>query len=150
MDDAVATAVRKEHALLIGRNAARRLKMTIGLSEGALTEAEIVGVDAAGRVPRTERVSAALVSAAVEPAVASIIATVREMLSDIPASLAEEVVRGKIRLSGGGALLPGLAYRLEAEADVAAMVVEDPLRCVIRGAAQILELGAAGARPTAG
>jgi rod shape-determining protein MreB and related proteins len=49
------------------------------------------------------------------------------------------VVRGKIRLSGGGALLPGLAYRIEATADIAAMVVDDPLRCVIRGAARILE-----------
>jgi rod shape-determining protein MreB len=150
MDDAVAAAVRKEHALLIGRNAARSLKMTLGLGDGALTEAEIVGVDAAGRIPRTERVSAALVSAAVEPAVASIIATVQEILSDIPPNLVEEVVRGKIRLSGGGALLPGLAYRVEAEADVAAMVVQDPLRCVIRGAAQILELGTARARSTAG
>jgi len=51
------------------------------------------------------------------------------------------VVRGKIRLSGGGALLPGLAFRIETVADVAVMVVDDPLRCVIRGAARILELG---------
>lgn len=146
MDDAVARAVKKEHGLLIGRNAARNLKMTLGLADGALTEAETVGVDAAGRIPRTERISAGLVAAAIEPTVASIVATVREMLSDIPPNLAEEVVRSKIRLSGGGALLPGLAYRVEAAADIATVVVEDPLRCVIRGAAQILELGTAGAR----
>ena len=150
MDDAVARAVKREHGLLIGRNAARNLKMTLGLGEGALTEAETVGIDAAGRTPRTERVSGRLVSAAIEPSVASIAAAVREMLSDIPPNLAEEVVRTKIRLSGGGALLPGLAYRIEAEADIATMVVDDPLRCVIRGAAQILEFGAAGARSAAG
>jgi rod shape-determining protein MreB len=63
------------------------------------------------------------------------------MLADIPPNLAEEVVRGKIRLAGGGALLPGLAYRIEAVADIAVVVVDDPLRCVIRGAAQILENG---------
>jgi rod shape-determining protein MreB and related proteins len=147
MDDAVARAVKREHGLLIGRNAARNLKMTLGLADGALTEAETVGIDAAGRTPRTERVSGQLISAAIEPAVASITASVREMLSDIPPNLAEEVVRSKIRLSGGGALLPGLAYRIEAEADIATMVVDDPLRCVIRGAAQILEFGTAGARP---
>jgi rod shape-determining protein MreB and related proteins len=147
MDDAVARVVKREHGLLIGRNAARNLKMTLGLGDSALTEAETVGIDAAGRTPRTERVSGQLISAAIEPAVASITASVREMLSDIPPNLAEEVVRSKIRLSGGGALLPGLAYRIEAEADVATMVVDDPLRCVIRGAAQILEFGTAGARP---
>ena len=38
-----------------------------------------------------------------------IVASVQEMLSDIPPNLAEDVVRGKIRLAGGGALLPGLA-----------------------------------------
>jgi rod shape-determining protein MreB and related proteins len=150
MDDAVARAVKREHGLLIGRNAARNLKVTLGLGDGALTEAETVGIDAAGRTPRTERVSGQLISAAIEPAVASITASVREMLSDIPPNLAEEVVRSKIRLSGGGALLPGLAYRIEAEADIATMVVDDPLRCVIRGAAQILEFGAAGARSSAG
>ncbi len=150
MDDAVARAVKREHGLLIGRNAARNLKMTLGLGDGALTESETVGIDAAGRTPRTERVAAQLVSAAIEPTVASITATVREMLSDIPPNLAEEVVRSKIRLSGGGALLPGLAYRIEAEADIATMVVDDPLRCVIRGVAQILEFGTAGARSSAG
>jgi actin-like ATPase involved in cell morphogenesis len=51
------------------------------------------------------------------------------------------VVRGRIRLAGGGALLPGLVARIESSADIGALVVEDPLRCVIRGAAEILERG---------
>jgi rod shape-determining protein MreB and related proteins len=144
MDDAVARAVKTEYDLLIGRNAARNLKMTLGLADGTLTEAETVGIDAAARTPRTQRVSARLVADAIEPIVGSITTTVREMLSDIPPNLAEEVVRSKIRLSGGGALLPGLAYRLEASADIATVVVDDPLRCVIRGAAQILEQGSNG------
>ncbi|MFZ0045697.1 MAG: rod shape-determining protein [Streptosporangiaceae bacterium] len=142
MDEAIVRAVKLEHGLLIGRNAARNLKMTLGLADGSIVEAETVGVDAARRVPRVEHISARLVAAAVEPAAAAITSAVEEMLSDIPPNLAEEVVRGKIRLAGGGALLPGLAYRIEAAADIAVMVVDDPLRCVIRGAARILESGA--------
>ncbi len=141
MDDAIIRAVRKEHDLLIGRNAARSLKMTLGLADDLYAEAETVGVDAARRVPRVERVSARLVAAAIEPTAAAITSAVAEMLSNIPPNLAEEVFRGKIRLAGGGALLPGLAYRIEAAADIPVMVVDDPLRCVIRGAAQILEHG---------
>jgi rod shape-determining protein MreB len=143
MDDAIIRAVKTEHSLLIGRNAARSLKMTLGLADDALAEAEaeIVGVDAASRVPRVVRVSARLVAAAIEPTVVAITGAVKELLSDIPPNLAEEVVRGKIRLSGGGALLPGLAYRIEAAADIAVAVVDDPLRCVVRGAALILEQG---------
>ena len=51
------------------------------------------------------------------------------------------MVRGKIRLAGGGALLPGLASRIEAATDIPVLVVDDPLRCVVRGAAEILEHG---------
>jgi len=51
------------------------------------------------------------------------------------------VVRGKIRLAGGGALLPGLADRIEAATGIPVVVVDDPLRCVARGAAEILEHG---------
>jgi rod shape-determining protein MreB len=83
-----------------------------------------------------------MVTAAIEPTVTAITRAVQEMLSDVPPNLAEEVFRGKIRLAGGGALLPGLAYRIESAADVPVVVVDDPLRCVIRGAAQILDHGA--------
>ncbi len=142
MDDAITRAVKTQHSLLIGRNAARNLKMTLGLADDVLAEAEIVGVDVASREPRVVRVSARLVAAAIEPTVVAITSAVKELLSDIPPNLAEEVVRGKIRLSGGGALLPGLAYRIETAADIAVVVVDDPLRCVVRGAALILEQGA--------
>jgi len=141
MDDAIMRAVRKEHDLLIGRNAARNLKTTLGLARDFFAEAEAVGVDAARRVPRVQRVSAGLVAQAVEPTVAAIARAVEGMLSDIPPNLAEEVFRGKIRLAGGSALLPGLADRIEAAADIAVVVVDDPLKCVIRGAALILERG---------
>jgi rod shape-determining protein MreB and related proteins len=150
MDEAITRAVKSQHGLLIGRNAARSLKTTLGLGDGTIAVAETVGVDAARRTPRVERVSAELVAAAVEPAVTAITGAVEELLSDIPPNLAEEVVRGKIRLAGGGALLPGLAYRIEAAADIAAVVVDDPLRCVIRGAAQILEHGTLSSVQSAG
>jgi rod shape-determining protein MreB len=141
MDEAIAHAVKAELGLLLGRNAARSLKMTLGLGDGATGERETVGVDAARRTPRVERVPADLVAAALEHPVAAIIDSVQDLLSDIPPNLAEDVVRGKIRLAGGGALLPGLASRIEAAAGIPAFVVDDPLRCVIRGAAEILERG---------
>ena len=141
MDEAIIRAVKLEHGLLIGRNAARNLKMTLGLGDGAIAEAETVGVEVARRVPRVQHISAKLVAAAIEPTVAAIASEVELVLSDIPPNLAEEVVRGKIRLAGGGALLPGVAFRIETAADIAVMVVDDPLRCVIRGAARVLELG---------
>ncbi len=143
MDEAIMHAVKSEFGLLLGRNAARGLKMTLGLTDGsgAAGWLEVVGIDAARRTPRVEEVPGRLVAAALESPVATIVRSVEEMLSDIPPNLAEDVVRGKIRLAGGGALLPGLATRIETMSGIPALVVDDPLRCVVRGAAEILEHG---------
>jgi rod shape-determining protein MreB and related proteins len=141
MDEAIVAAVKAEFGLLIGRNAARSLKTTLGLTQGASESLETVGIDAARRTPRVEQVPAWLVAEALEHSAAAIIESVQEMLSDIPPNLAEDVVRGKIRIAGGGALLPGLPSRIEAAAGIPALVVDDPLRCVVRGAAEILEHG---------
>jgi rod shape-determining protein MreB len=139
LDEAIVDTIRAELGLLVGRDAARNLKMTLGLAAGPTEKVEVVGIDARRRTPRTELVPGALVAAALQHPVAAIIESVQDMLSDIPPNLAEDVVRGKIRLAGGGALLPGLADRIEAVAHIPAVVVTEPLRCVVRGAAEILE-----------
>jgi rod shape-determining protein MreB len=112
MDQAISQAVRNELGLLLGRDSARKLKMTLGLGEHAVQEAESAGVDAGRQTPRVELVSARLVAGALQHSVAAITGAVSELLADIPPNLAEDIVRGKIRLAGGGALLPGLARRM--------------------------------------
>ncbi len=141
MDEAIVAAVKSELGLLIGRNAARRLKMALGLTGGTAEWAEAVGVDVARGIPRAERIPGELVAAALEPCVTAIIEAVRAILLDLPPDLAEDVVLGKVCLAGGGALLPGLAERVETAAGIPALVVDDPLRCVVRGAADIVENG---------
>jgi rod shape-determining protein MreB and related proteins len=139
MDEAIVNAARSNLGLILSERAARQLKTTLGLTGGTDGWAEAVGIDAARRTPRVERVSGELVAGAVEPVVAAIARSVQEVLSDIPSGIAEDVVRGKIRLAGGGALLPGMAQRVEEIAEIGVVVAEDPLRCVVRGAAAMLE-----------
>ena len=147
MDDAIASTVKSELGLMLGRNAARSLKCTLGLATDGPSVMETVGVDAARRTPRVEHVPAGMVARALQHIVTAMVDSVQEMLSDIPPNLAGDVVLGKIRLAGGGALLPGLASRIEAATDIPVLVVEDPLRCVVRGAAEILEHGDGLAEP---
>ncbi len=113
--------------------------MILGVADGAAEWVETVGIDSGRRTPRVEHVPASLVASALEQPIRAIADSVEEMMSDIPPNLAEDVVRGKIRLAGGGALLPGLASKIEAATGIPAVVVDDPLRCVVRGAANILE-----------
>lgn len=138
MDDAIVNAVRSGHSLIIGRQAARQLKCELGLTGGEDGWADAIGLDAARRTPRTEKVKGDLVAAAIEPVVSAIGTAVHTVLSDIPAGLAADVVRGQVRVSGGGSLLPGLADRLAEVTGLGVLVAEDPLRCVVRGAAAML------------
>ena len=69
-------------------------------------------------------------AAAIEPVVSAIGTAVHNVLSDIPAGLAADVVHGDVRVSGGGALLPGLAGRLGEVTGLGVVVADDPLRCV--------------------
>ena len=122
MDDAIMHAARSELGLILGRKAATSLKMELGLTGGALGWAEAVGIDAAQRTPRVERIPGKLIATALEHTVAAIISSIQEILSDIPPGIAEDVVGGRIRLAGGGALLPGLVNRIESSADIGAVV----------------------------
>jgi rod shape-determining protein MreB len=150
MDEAIVNAARSGLGLILSQRAARQLKVELGLTGGADGWAEAVGLDAARRTPRLEKVPGELVAGALEPVVATIGRTVQQVLSDIPAGLAEDVMRGKVRLTGGGALLPGLADRIGEVAEISAVVAEDPLRCVVRGAALMVDArrgdGAGGER----
>ena len=139
MDEAIVNAARSGLGLILSQRAARQLKAELGLTGGQDGWAEAVGLDAARRTPRLEKVPGELVAGALEPVVNAIGRAVQQVLSDIPAGLAEDVMRGKVRLAGGGALLPGLAGRIESVAEISAVVAEDPLRCVVRGAALMLE-----------
>jgi rod shape-determining protein MreB len=141
MDEAIVNAARSGLGLILSQRAARQLKAELGLTGGQDGWAEAVGLDAARRTPRLEKVPGELVAGALEPVVNTIGRTVQQVLSDIPAGLAEDVMRGKVRLTGGGALLPGLADRIESVAEISAVVAEDPLRCVVRGAALMVESG---------
>jgi rod shape-determining protein MreB len=147
MDEAIISAARSSLGMILGQRAARHLKTELGLNGGPDGWAEAVGLDAARRTPRIEKVPADLVASALEPVVGAICVTVQNVLSDIPAGLAEDVVRGRVRISGGGALLPGLADRIAELTGIGVVVAEDPLRCVVRGAAQMLTAGGAPGVP---
>jgi rod shape-determining protein MreB len=139
MDEAIISAARSGLGMILSQRAARQLKAELGLTGGPEGWAETIGLDAARRTPRVEKVPGDLVAGALGPVVSAIGTTVQNVLSDIPAGLAEDVVRGQVRLSGGGALLPGLADRLGEAAGIGVILVDDPLRTVVRGAARMLQ-----------
>ena len=141
MDEAIVTAVKTELGLMLGRNAARHLKITLGLAGDGPAGWKRWAWTPRGAPPGSSTCPGELVAQALEPIVTAIVDCVEEMLSDIPPDLAEDVVRGKIRLAGAGRCCPAWPTGSRRPPGIPAVVVDDPLRCVARGAAEILEHG---------
>jgi len=66
--------------------------------------------------------------------VARIETAVLSALENTPPELYADIVKNGIYLTGGGALLRGLAKRLTDKINITFIVAEDPLHCVARGA----------------
>jgi rod shape-determining protein MreB and related proteins len=144
MDKAIVRAVRAQHGLVISERTGERLKIAAGLSGTGDTVA-VTGVDATrwGWL-RTVEVTPKLVAAALERPVNTIITALTDLLAEVPADLAEEILDGGVHLAGGGALLQGAAERIGELTCCNAKVVPDPLRCVVRGMASMLGYGTRG------
>jgi rod shape-determining protein MreB len=75
---------------------------------------------------------------AVAPVYARIIRHIGDTVRDLPPSIACEVIGSGVCLTGGGALLRGLANRIHSEILIDVHVAHDPLHAVIDGAREML------------
>ena len=87
--------------------------------------------------------SETLVGEALTEGIDAIVRGVTDVLEDLPPDLCGRLCESGIMLTGGGALIGGLAAVLSARTHVPTTVASDPLFCVARGAGEIL-----GSTPT--
>ena len=76
---------------------------------------------------------------ALAPSVKVVAQALREILDQAPPELLSDLLDSGLALTGGGSLLRGLPDRLSDEFHVRVWLADDPLTCVVRGAAAILE-----------
>lgn len=141
MNADIISYIRNKYNLLIGESIAEQLKWQIGSAFPLPVEktAEVRGRNLVTGLPESIEVSSIEVREALGPAVQTIVSTVRDALDDAPPETVADLMDSGICLSGGGALLQRLADRLSDELHLRAWVAEDPLTCVVRGAAWVLD-----------
>ena len=146
LDEAIAQHVRKGHSLLIGPRQAEELKIAVGSmlqSESGVDDAslirEVKGRNLITGLPKTIGVSIQELREALHETTATFLAAVRSCLERIPPELAADVLDAGIVLTGGGALLRGLASELRTVTHLPVRVSEEPSRCAVRGAGRALE-----------
>ncbi len=141
LDKAVISHLKKEYSLMLGERTAEDIKSTIGSAFPVPDEpeADVRGRDLVSGLPKTVTVSTDEIRKALEEPVNAIIDAVRTTLDTCPPELAGDIVKRGIILTGGGALLNGLAARLQHETGVPVRVADDPLQSVATGAGMCVE-----------
>lgn len=136
-DDAIVKHIRTVHNMIIGSQAAERIKIRIGSaydSTNTVEKMEIGGTDAITGLPRRIEVDSLEIRDSLRDPVRSIIITLKNTLAETPPELNSDIIERGIILTGGGALLRGLDSLIEEEIGVPVFVAEEPLLCVAMGA----------------
>ncbi len=141
LNTAIINYIRDQFKIYVGEKTAEDAKIAL-----ASTRAEVGGKDLVARgrdvvtgLPREVVITDADVRDAVSQHVETIVETVRAVLEETPPEIMADIMQRGIHISGGGALIPGLADLLEDSLKVPVIIVVDPLRAVIRGAGMVAE-----------
>ena len=141
LDEAIINYVRRKHNLLIGERTAEQIKIEIGSAKPYENETsiEIKGRNQVDGLPKNVIITSEEVRAAMADPISQIIDTVRVTLEKTPPELSADIIDRGITMTGGGALLRGLAELIAEETGIPVTVAANPLDCVVLGTAKHLE-----------
>lgn len=145
LDESIINYIRRKHNLIIGERTAEQIKIEIGSAkpyEGE-TSIEIKGRNQVDGLPKNVVISSEEVRTAMSDTIYQIIDTIRLTLEKTPPELSADIIDRGITLTGGGALLRGLAELIAEETGISVTVAANPLDCVVLGAAKHLEADSA-------
>jgi rod shape-determining protein MreB len=139
-DASIAARLRTIERLEIGPLTAERLKIERGFAGRApgREPLAIAGHDLNAMRPARRAIDEAVIGAAMADAIDAIVRAAWSILEATPPDLAADLLENGIMLTGGGALIPGLAGELSMRTNVPTTVADDPLLAVARGAGEIL------------
>jgi rod shape-determining protein MreB len=142
IDDAIIDRLRRHHGLLVGAQTAERLKRELGSAvepaNPALSET-VKGRDVQEGTPRAVEVTSEEVCIAAEPVVSRLSRVVQRALAELQPEVAADIYDRGLILTGGGALLDGLAELLQRDTRLRTRVAEDPRHACVRGLQQLFD-----------
>jgi rod shape-determining protein MreB len=141
MDEDIIQYARQKYNLMIGEQTAERVKIAIGSAYPLPEEKTMLlrGRNLVTGLPEAVEVSSIEIREALSSSVSLIVDLIRDTLDDTPPELVADLMDIGICLTGGGALLKGMAERVTQETHIRAWVAQDAMTCVARGAGMVLE-----------
>ena len=129
--------LRQQHNIKVGEITAEKIKVGVGSVIPNLDEEPdpmiVRGPNMMTAHPVDATVTYQEIAHCLDKSVARIEASILHVLEQTPPELYSDIVENGIFLSGGGALLRGIAQRFTEKVNIPFHVAEDPLRAVARG-----------------
>lgn len=127
----------KAHGMRISEPTAERIKKQVGSAlidlENPPEDMHVVGPNKATDLPLTVAVSYMEIAHCLDKNISNIETAILQALRKTPSELYADIVKNGIYLTGGGALLHGLAQRLSERMTIDFHVADDPLHSVAKG-----------------
>ena len=128
----------RQHNLKVSERMAERIKIHVGsaltdLGDEAPEEYIVHGPNKITALPMAVPVCYQEIAHCLDKSIARIETAVLDALENTPPEIYADIIHNGIYLAGGGALLRGLAKRLQDKINIPFHVAEDPLHCVARG-----------------
>ena len=129
--------LRQQHNIKVGEITAEKTKIAVGAVIPQLEEEPepfiVRGPNLMTGHPVEVAVTYQEIAHCLDKSIAKIESSILHVLEQTPPELYSDIVENGIFLSGGGALLRGLAQRFSEKVNIPFHVAEDPLRAVARG-----------------
>jgi len=140
LDAAIRRHLRARLRFEVGPLTAERLKLEVGFAGRAPGRPDALanGMDLDIGAPRGRAIPERLVGEGMADAIERIVRGITSLLETAPPEVAADVLESGITLTGGGALIAGLAGEIASRTNVPTLIAPEPLLCVARGAGEIL------------
>jgi rod shape-determining protein MreB and related proteins len=140
MDENIMGYMRNKYNLLIGNSMAEQAKKTVGAASPLPQEKlmTVRGRNLINGLPEEVEISSIEMREALSPSLRAFAEALHFVFDQVPPEIMADLMDSGLCLTGGGALLHGLPERLSEEFHIRVWRAEDPLTCVVRGAAIIL------------
>ena len=142
IDEAIVSAIRREHNYYIGSKTAEQVKKQLAyavIPENAEEEKmKICGRNMVLGLPAILEIDAKFVSESIKDVLKQIMDTVKVILERTPPELGVDMIQNGIYLTGGGSQLKNLDLMIHKATGIQVVKDEDPEQCVARGIARVI------------
>lgn len=144
LDEAIVAYLRETRGVLIGEATAEELKMKIGsvhadIDRGSLT---VSGMNLARRMGVLMDVQSGEVREALAPSLEQIVRAIAQTLERTPPEISSDLYDFGLILTGGGALLPGMAALIYEKTGMKVRIAKRPMESVCGGILRVIDGGA--------